>query len=1248
MQETEINQSLKPKITENQIISEYPNVNIFKLIFFFADKYDIILLSISIIGGIVAGAIFPFYSLQLGNSIDEFGKLESNKLTSAIVNFSLSFIYLGLGILVASFFGNAFSQISADRYLKKLEIEYFQALLRQDQAYFDQKNPYEYATKVQSQLKTIASGLGIKVANTCLALSTFISSYIVGFITNWKFSLILLSIIPFIMLFSYLMIKTLMASLSKKRENFEKAGGIAEEILYNIKTVASFSNFSYEKERFNKMVYDSYSKGKFSNTLSAISNAFVMLFLFGSYALAIGVGGKMLSDGLRNNTTEITVGEIFTIIFTIIFGAINLGKATPNIQAISAACDASRELFYVYHRQPNQDLSNSIEKPDRTGINGTISFSNVTFAYPTKLERNIIKNLSYSFKNGKRTAIVGETGSGKSTIINLVERLYDPQEGVISIDNIDIKRFDISYFRSLIGYVQQEPVLFNRTIKENIIFGREGVTDDEIKVACDKAFVSEFVSKLENGLDTVVGIKGSKLSGGQKQRVAIARAILKRPKLLFLDEATSALDYKSEIYVKKALDSVSEGVTTIIIAHRLSTIINADEIVVLNKGEIEETGTHQSLLEKGGLYYNLIKSQQKKEEEEEKEKRKNTVQLEEEIKEEVVEVIKEEDKEMIIKKVFEEEKIVNEKAKKAKKYLWPILLEKKGILILSTFMACVSGAVFPVFGYLQAETIFKLSDSPLGKRTADEISKNSIFLSGMFLILSGVAAIATFLMNNLFNIMGEFIAMTMRKKVFEKYLSMHIGFFDFIENNPGGLLTKLSSDTLKINGVALSMFSILIETISTLLIGLIISFIHSWQLTLLLIGFLPLIVISGVLRRRYERGFSISDEVKEKEIGGFISECVVNTRVLFCFNMQNKAVDILKDQLEGVTPNKKKKLNMNSSYLKTGVMAGIGNFTTYLIFALSFFVGGKLIENQSINMGDLFKTIFVIMLTAFGLATVEQYVGDINESKKALISIDNILNAKTEIDPNEEGKIIPNKDTFKGKIQFVNVSFAYPTRQNTIIFKKLNLTIEPNTQNAFVGFSGSGKSSIIQLILRFYDPLSGEILIDDVNIKEYNIIELRKMIGLVMQEPFLFKTNVYNNILYGNLNSSSEEVLESARKAKVPRLDQVTINNTDALPVSGGEKQRIAIARCIIKNPKIILLDEATSALDKNTEEEIQHELDLLMKNKTSIVVAHRLSTIVNSDRIYFVEDGEIVEEGSHQELVNLKGKYYSLYKSSN
>ena len=307
-----------------------------------------------------------------------------------------------------------------------------------------------------------------------------------------------------------------------------------------------------------------------------------------------------------------------TVIFSTIMAVMSLGGIAPNIKIIQEAAAASSDYFTLLERKPKIDLTQSTYKPPRDEVKGRIEFKDISFIYPSdEKKRKILDGLNLVFEPGQKVALVGESGCGKSTTVNLIERLYEPVGGQVFIDGVDIKKYDLHYLRSLIGYVQQEPVLFNKSIKENLIFGRLdtikeiGDLDKLMIEACEDAYAKEFIERNPEKYNYTVGIKGSKLSGGQKQRIAIARALLKKSKILILDEATSALDAELENEVRMSIDAIKKSmqITIIVIAHRLSTIKNADEIIVLNKGSIKERGNHKELMRLNGEYKHLIEKQ---------------------------------------------------------------------------------------------------------------------------------------------------------------------------------------------------------------------------------------------------------------------------------------------------------------------------------------------------------------------------------------------------------------------------------------------------------------------------------------------------------------------------------------------------------------------------------------------------------------------------------------------------------------
>ena len=589
---------------KKNLMFEEKEISIFRIYSHLMEKIDILYIILAIIGSLGAGLSLPIMAYISSDLMGDVGNTSEyaddplvllDRVKSAFNTQIRRFLIFGAIAFVCNFLAICFWCLLGSRMCHTLKRRYFTVILSQEQGWFDANNPFEFATKVQAQLEQIEFGVGEKLGMVIQMASSCVISFIFAFIISWKIALVMLCVAPFIIVDVLFLINALRTGIIMGRKTWEKAGGLAEEMLYNIKTVASFANFEYETRRFNEKVELCYQLDLGTVFRLGISIGFLIFFMNLAFVIAIMYGRTLIGrDYNENKGKDYTAGDVMCSAMCTLMGIMGIGLTAPNIKVIQESCTATSDYFTLYEREPQMDYSESTEKPPRDQIIGKIEMKNIKFIYPSDPNRRVILDgLNLNFEPGKKVALVGESGCGKSTTVNLIERLYEATDGEILIDGLDIKKYDIKYLRSLIGYVQQEPVLFNKSIRENLIFGREeqlrelGNIDDLIENACNESYATEFISKLPDQLDYVVGIKGSKLSGGQKQRVAIARAILHRPKILILDEATSALDNKSEKEVQRALDNISQkNVTTVIIAHRLSTIKNADLIYAIKEGRV--------------------------------------------------------------------------------------------------------------------------------------------------------------------------------------------------------------------------------------------------------------------------------------------------------------------------------------------------------------------------------------------------------------------------------------------------------------------------------------------------------------------------------------------------------------------------------------------------------------------------------------------------------------------------------------
>ena len=1258
----------KKKEDEKDIlVYKAQSVSIFKVICHLSGVLEIVFMLFGVICTAFSGCTTSLSGLIIGNIINrltdlvDIEKLPDDEYKQKIdeVEIKLKKLILYLFILGACTFVSNFFMLflwgfSAMRQMYNLKTKYFELILNQEQSFFDKNNAFEFSNKIQSQLEQIENGLGDRFSQIVLMIAEIIAGFVIGFITSWKLTLIICASFPIIIvavvISDYFSKKLVLIS----KDLDDKAGGIAEELLYNIKTVTSFCNFEFELNRYGQLIDEMNKYNKKRILIQSIAFGLLFLASFLCISISIIVAAKMIINKEINYTTKqpYSSGDIITVIGAVLNVIYSISGLGPNFQIVRKSSIASSDYFYLLSKYKEKDKSFDTICPPRDDFKGRIEFKNVKFMYPEdNSQKVVLDNFNLTIEPGKKIAIVGESGCGKSTTINLIERLYDVNSGEILIDGINIKKYDLNYLRDLIGYVQQEPVLFNYSIKDNIVFGREkklekfGDINTMVREACEDAYIRDFIERNEDKYDYIVGIKGGRLSGGQRQRIAIARAILMKPKILILDEATSSLDNRSERQVQRALDNITKkNITTIVIAHRLSTIKNSDLIYVMKNGKIIERGKHDELLELNGSYAALVKSQLSPEEIVNlnlKLKNKGNSKVSNLI--EVKDTFKDEDISLNDTEILDtnESYIIAEKEQKKikveKRKIWSLISDHKCDLIVGILSGLLYGITAPLAGVLNAGAIKALS----GKET-DKIKKESLKYFGIYLGLGVYGALITLLRVWKLQNIGLLISVKIKKKIIEKYLELHMSYFDIDTNSPGSLSTKLSIDSNQLDSLILDLLGGTLSCISSLLLSFILGAVYDIRCTLVLFAFLPFNVYGMVKKGDYKDNGRESNQKLKIEAGNILSESVVNVKTIFSFNFQKRALELYSNIL-----NVERKQFLKSALMQ-GFCVGIGLASNSLGIGTLFKLAIHLLKKRDITFIKLMRCLYAIVDAIESLSAMLRNMGDSNKAKLAYKSVFDTLDTEVKISPfynNNWYKISP--DNIKGNIEFKNVTFSYPTKPDKIILKGLSFKVKAGQNVAVVGLSGSGKSTIIQLLERFYDVNKGEILLDGKNIKEYNLYELRKKIGLVLQEPSLFKRNIFDNILYGKLDAKKESVIEVAKRAKIEHKLMVNDYEDNKNPLSGGEKQRVAMARAFLKDPAIILMDESTSAMDKETENEVLHNFFQIMKGKTCINVSHRLSSIIDSDVILVLDQGKLVERGTHQELIKLKGKYYTLYNYS-
>lgn len=470
-------------------------------------------------------------------------------------------------------------------------------------------------------------------------------------------------------------------------------------------------------------------------------------------------------------------------------------------------------------------------------------------------------------------------------------------------------------------------------------------------------------------------------------------------------------------------------------------------------------------------------------------------------------------------------------------------------------------------------------------------------------------------------------------------LSNDVGWFDFDENSVGVLTSKLAADATLVRSALADRLSTIVQNVTLTVAAFAIAFKLSWRMAAVTTATFPLLIGASIAEQLFHRGFGGDYSSAYSRAISLAREAISNIRTVAAFGAEKRISRQFAAELN--QPNKQALLRGHIS----GFSYGISQLFAFCSYALTLWYASVLIKHNDSNFGDIMKSFMVLIVTAFAVAETLALTPEIVKGSQALGSVFNILHRKPAIDINDP--TLKAVTDIRGDMEFRNVTFRYPTRQHITVLNDLNLRIPAGKTLAVVGRSGSGKSTLISLIIRYYDPDHGSIMIDGSDIRSLNLKSLRLKIGLVQQEPTLFSTTIYENIGYGNERATEIEILKAARAANahgfISRLPEGyrTQVGYKGLQLSGGQKQRVAIARAIVKDPSILLLDEATSALDTVSEKVVQEALDKLMEGRTTILVAHRLSTIRNAESIAVLQDGKVAEIGGHEELISRPGSIY-------
>ncbi|TIA38173.1 multidrug resistance protein, partial [Aureobasidium pullulans] len=1257
-------------------------------VFSYADKKSCGLYAISLLTAAAAGTTLPIMEIVFGKFVTAFNGFAAGTLSSAeyierVEDFTLYFIYLFVAKFGLVYVHSICASIAAIRTTKALRIHYLETLLRRDMTFFDSKEGGSPSSKVTTNGNLINNGISDKLSLTVQCVSTFVSAFVVALVTQWKLALICTCILPIIVLTMAVTSMIEVTQDAKVMSLYTRAGVLAEEAFSNITTVHAFWLHPLMTERYDALLNEAERQGMKKSLNWGFMFSSQFFCVYAGYGLAFWQGIRMWARSeIAESGTVVT--QIGSVIFSLVVAATSMTQIALQMYALTKAASSAGELFRTIDTKTNLDpMSKKGLKPDHCV--GNIEIENLHFAYPSRPDNKILTGLSLTIPANKTTALVGTSGSGKSTIVAMLERWYDPTSGSITLDGIQLLDLNLKWLRTHVRLVQQEPVLFSGTIFDNVAHGLLGTeyetasTDQKMQLvqeACKSAYVHEFVQEFPEQYLTEVGERAKMLSGGQKQRIAIARSIVSNPPVLLLDEATSALDPRAEKVVQEALDNVSKDRTTLVIAHKLSTIQKADKIAVLSEGVLVQEGTHEQLLTSGGAYAKLVRAQDLE----------NFARLGSETCDKTVGECDVKDDilarpsqhlslvESVDSRAARSHTTTNPKEKETKESMGYSLIRCLYLLIKEQPALWRLYSVVGVTAILGAYSDLGLADQYISgctmatqailfgrtlqvfQTTSSDTVSQGDFWALMFFVVALASLFLYFVLAMVCNIISQKVTHIYRLETFENTIYQEVAFFDEENNAAGAIISRLSRCTNDLQELLSVNAGLIFNNIITVASCSILGIAYGWKLGLVCtFGALPPLLLGGYFGVRIWTKLDEDTTIRFASSAAVASEAIAAIRTVASLTLEETVLRDYDQRLSDIAS------TSTNAMLRIMFWYSLTQSVNFLAMALGFCVqadyyrfGGKLVSSGEYSTEQFYVVFVAIVLGGENATQVMTFTTSISKATEAANYIFFLRDAaasnrrkaaQSPVSGGSENQCKPLSVTCDG------LEFAYPTRQDQKVVNGLDVHIPAGKFVALVGASGCGKSTVLSLLLGFYEPTSGSITLDDRSISEILPREHRRRLAIVQQEPVLYTGSIRENVEMGMAEfekATDSQVEDALSKANILDFVRSLPEGVDTYlgnrgnQLSGGQRQRIAIARALIRDPKLLLLDEATSALDTESEKVVQAALVEAANdgNRTTIAVAHRLSTIKDANIIFVCQAGTIVEAGDHATLLLQKGVY--------
>ena len=1147
----------------------------------------------------------------------------------------------------------------------------FRQLQRLDFAKHDELQTGQLVSRANSDITLIQGLLQFLPIGVGNVLMFFISTVIMLWLSP-LLTLVFLCVGPAVLAVSLRLRTSVFPASWVSQQRAGEVAGVVEESVTGVRVVKGFGQ---EQQQLDALIDSSRrlygAKVRLVDYQARLAPTLQMIPVLGQVAV-LSLGGWLTIHG------RLSLGSFlaFSTYMLRLVPAVRMMAAILTVGQLARS--GAERIFDLLDSTPLvQDSEDAIELPD--GDRG-IEFENIDFGYMST--EPVLSNFNLTISSGEIVALVGGSGSGKSTVAVLLPRFYDVQSGAVRVGGTDVRDLSLKSLRSAIGVVFEDSFLFSDTVRSNIAFGKPDATLENVIAAAKMAEAHEFITGLIDGYETVVGELGLTLSGGQRQRIALARALISDPQLLVLDDATSSIDVLVEEEIHATLQRLLPGRTTILIAHRRSTLDLADRIVVIDEGHVVDAGTYDDLMSRCTLFRRLLSGPT-------------------------------DDIEDLERPLTDDDWVEGSLTLDA----WPELTDsydgselvpaaaQQGIAFrvggppaggMAGGMAMMAGGLAPTPELMAKVAALRPSiDLPgVDEQAESKPSPHFRFLSfirpyrraimvglGLVALDSMVAVAGPSLIrygldegvqkhseSALFAASGVFVLITcfdwlilraqtrqmgrsserllhaLRVKVFAHLQRLGLDYYE--REMAGRVMTRMTTDIDSLQQLLQTgLVSALVNLVSFVGVGIALAVMNPRLALMASIALVPLGIATNMFRRRSAAAYEVARE-RVAAVNANLQEGISGVRVSQAFAQEGRSTLEFESVSRGYLDARLGAQRLVALYFP------FVEFLAELSAALVIGVASVMITNNSLSVAELIAFLLYLDLFFSPIQQLSQVFDSYQQARVSLGRIADLLSTESNV-PEALPEVANKPASLRGEIEFVDTRFRYINTVDDAL-RQTSFIINSGERIALVGQTGAGKSTILKLIARFYDVSEGAVLIDGVDVRDYEQTAFHSHLGIVPQEPFMFAGTIRDNIAYGRRDASDAEVEAAARAVGahdfVARMAHgyYTPVSERGRSLSSGQRQLIALARALLVDPAILLLDEATSNLDLATEATVTAAMDVAARGRTTILVAHRLQTAQSSDRILVVGDGRIVEQGTHQELLTLGAEYADLWSASN